>query len=86
MFTIFIQMASRRLHADPFYTGKFNSRYYTGTGMALIEKATFKSVLLEHYPQLMHCGLNHLENAFEPWGTTAKERPQEHPLAQVEAY
>lgn len=86
MFTIFIQMASRRLHADPFYTEKFNARYYTETGMALIEKATFKSVLLEHYPQLRQAGLSNVENAFEPWGTTAKERPEEHPLARIETY
>jgi hypothetical protein len=86
LFTIFIQMASRRLHADPFYTAKFNSRYYTEAGMALIEKATFKSVLLEHYPQLARAGLDNVENAFEPWGTSAKERPEEHPLARIETY
>jgi hypothetical protein len=86
LFTIFIQMASRRLHADPFYTEKLNSRYYTETGMALIGKATFKSVLLEHYPQLARAGLDNVENAFEPWGTSAKERPEEHPLALIEAY
>lgn len=86
MFTIFIQMASRRLHADPFYTEKFNARYYTETGMALIAEATFKSVLLEHYPQLARAGLCNVENAFEPWGTTANERPDEHPLSLIEVY
>jgi hypothetical protein len=54
--------------------------------MALIEKATFKGVLLEHYPQLAQAGLCNVENAFEPWGTTPKERPEEHPLARIEAY
>jgi hypothetical protein len=86
MFTVFIQMASRRLHADPFYTDKFNSRYYTKTGMALIEKATFKSVLLQHYPELDKSGLCNVENAFEPWGTTAREHPEEHPLAAIVKY
>jgi hypothetical protein len=62
------------------------ARYYTETGMALIEKATFKSVLLEHYPQLAQAGLGKVENAFEPWGTTANERPEEHPLARIEVY
>jgi hypothetical protein len=86
MFTVFIQMASRRLHADPFYTEKFNPRYYTETGMALIEKATMKSVLLQHYPELEQAGLGNVENAFEPWGTNAREHPEEHPLAGIERY
>jgi hypothetical protein len=86
MFTIFIQMASRRLEADPFYTEKFNARYYTKTGMALIEEATFKGVLLQHYPQLKEAGLGNVENAFEPWGTTAREHPEEHPLAAIVEY
>jgi hypothetical protein len=86
MFTLFIQMASRRLEADPFYTEKFNERYYTKTGMALIEGATFKGVLLQHYPQLEEAGLRNVENAFEPWGTTAREHPEEHPLAAIVEY
>lgn len=86
MFTVFIQMASRRLEADPFYTAKFNARYYTRTGMALVERATLKSVLLQHYPELERYGLGNVENAFEPWGTTAATHPAEHPLAQMEHY
>jgi hypothetical protein len=86
MFTVFIQMASRRLLADPFYTEKFNPRYYTNTGIALVEEASFKGVLLQHYPQLEQAGLRNVENAFEPWGTTAREHPEEHPLAEIEAY
>jgi heme peroxidase len=86
MFTVFIQMASRRLLADPFYTEKFNERYYTKTGMALIEKATLKSVLLQHYPELEQAGLCNVENAFEPWGTNARECPEEHPLAAIVNY
>ena len=86
MFTIFIQMASRRLHADPFYTEKFNARYYTMTGMDLIEAATFKGVLLQHYPELENHGLGNVQNAFEPWGTTAATHPEQHPLAQIVRY
>ena len=86
MFTVFIQMASRRLHADPFYTDKLNARYYTQTGMDLIEGATFKRVLLRHYPELEHHGLGGVHNAFEPWGTTACTHPDEHPLEQIVEY
>ena len=86
MFAVFIQMASRRLHADPFYTEKFNARYYTRTGMDLIEAATLKGVLLQHYPQLESCGLGNVHNAFEPWGTTAATHPEQHPLAQIVRY
>jgi hypothetical protein len=86
MFTVFIQMASRRLQGDPFYTEKFNHRYYTRTGMKLVDEASFKSVLLEHYPELERTGLCNVENAFEPWGTSAREHPEEHPLASIERY
>jgi len=86
LFTIFIQMASRRLQADPFYTEKLNARYYTDAGMEMIESATFKSVLLQHYPELEQHGLGGVHNAFEPWGTTPETHPQEHPLAQLERY
>ena len=86
MFTIFIQMASRRLEADPFYTEKFNKRYYTKTGMALIEEATLKGVLLQHYPELEQAGLGNVDNAFEPWGTTPQQHPEEHPLDAIVDY
>jgi hypothetical protein len=86
MFTVFIQMASRRLQADPFYTDKFNHRYYTRTGMKLIDEASFKGVLLQHYPELERTGLCNVENAFEPWGTSALERPEEHPLTPTAGY
>ena len=56
------------------------------TGMALIDEATFKGVLLQHYPQLEEAGLRNVENAFEPWGTTALEHPEEHPLAAIVKY
>ena len=86
VFTVFIQMASRRLEADPFYTDKLNERYYTREGMALLEAATFKDVLLQHYPELGGCGLQNVRNAFESWGTTWQTAPVEHPLAAIERY
>lgn len=86
VFTVFIQMASRRLQADPFYTEKLNERYYAKRGMQLVEAATFKDVLLQHYPELARSGLKNLHNAFEPWGTSPQTHPAEHPLAAIERY
>lgn len=80
-FQIFIQMASRRLEADPFYTEKFNERYYTPEGLQLIDQADLKSILLLHYPELKQTGLANVFNAFEPWGTTVHSHPEEHPLS-----
>jgi hypothetical protein len=86
MFTVFIQMASRRLQADPFYTEKLNARYYSEEGMELIERATLKEILLQHYPELATTGLSRVNNVFEPWGTGAATFPAEHPLSTVERY
>jgi hypothetical protein len=86
VFMVFIQMASRRLEADPFYTEKLNERYYTREGMELLEAATFKDILLQHYPELGRCGLQNVRNAFEPWGTSPRTAPAEHPLAAIERY
>jgi hypothetical protein len=86
VFTVFIQMASRRLEADPFYTDKLDERYYSREGMALLEAATLKGVLLQHYPGLERCGLRNVHNAFEPWGTSWQTAPAEHPLAWIERY
>jgi hypothetical protein len=86
VFSLFILMASRRLQADPFYTEKLNERYYTRIGMELLEAATLKDVLLQHYPELARCGLQNVQNAFEPWGTSWQTHPGEHPLAAIEKY
>lgn len=80
LFQVFIQMASRRLEADPFYTDKFKPEYYTKTGIELIDQCTMKGLFLEHYPELAKSGLAGVNNAFEPWGTTAATHPEEHPL------
>lgn len=81
MFAIFVQMASRRLEADPFYTDKFNEQYYTKEGIELIDRANFKDILLELYPELGKTGLTGINNAFEPWSSTPASAPAEHPLS-----
>jgi hypothetical protein len=80
LFQVFIQMASRRLQADPFFTEKLNAKYYSKEGMEIIEHATMKSILLESFPELAKTGLADVNNAFEPWGTNATTNPEEHPL------
>lgn len=79
-FAIFLQIASRRLEADPFYCEKFNARYYTPEGIDHIDRVTLKDVLLRQCPELAASGLPGVNNAFEPWNTTAAEAPGEHPL------
>jgi len=79
-FAIFLQAASRRLQTDPFYTTRYDAQHYTAPGLARIDEATLKSLLLLHYPELVSSGLTGVNNAFEPWGTTADTAPSEHPL------
>ena len=69
LFTIFILNASRRLEADPFYTEHYDAAHYTEAGLDWVDDATFKGVLLRHYPELARTGLANVENAFEPWDT-----------------
>ena len=67
-FQIFILMATRRLQADRFYTEDYNSETYTQLGLDWVDQATFRGILLRHFPQLQP----HLEgvaNAFNPWKT-----------------
>lgn len=79
LFQIFILNASRRLQADRFFTESYNAETYTQEGLDWIDRATFKSVLLRHYPELRETGLARVDNAFEPWdmGPLTEER---HPL------
>jgi hypothetical protein len=85
-FAIFLQSASRRLQTDSFYTTKYTAQYYTAAGLKRIDDITLKKLLLLHYPELANSGLMGVNNAFEPWGTTADTRPSEHPLAEAEWY
>jgi tetratricopeptide (TPR) repeat protein len=79
LFEIFILNASRRLQADRFFTESYREDVYTPEGLAWIDQASLKTVLLRHYPELSATGLANVENAFEPWdeGVLAPER---HPL------
>jgi hypothetical protein len=67
LFQVFTLMATRRLQADRFYTNDFRPEVYTPEGMAWIQAATLKSVLLRHYPDLADTGLANVDNAFYPW-------------------
>jgi hypothetical protein len=66
-FQVFTLMATRRLHADRFYTEDYRPEVYTPEGLAWIDAATMKSVLLRHYPALGDTGLANVTNAFYPW-------------------
>ncbi|GAA2120898.1 peroxidase family protein [Nocardioides bigeumensis] len=79
LFQIFILNASWRLLGDRFYTDDYRSEVYTTEGLAWIDEASFKSVLLRNVPALAETGLANITNAFEPWdeGRLSEER---HPL------
>jgi hypothetical protein len=83
LFEVFILNASRRLQADRFYTEAFREEVYTAEGLAWIDEATYKSVLLRHYPELRATGLMNVDNAFEPWDVGLLD-PKRHPLRQYD--
>jgi hypothetical protein len=86
MFAVFLQAASGRLERDPWFCReRFNARYYTPEGMTLINDADLKEVLLLHFPELRQSGLAGVNNAFEPWRSTAATAPEEHPLTSTGA-
>jgi hypothetical protein len=64
---VFTLMATRRLHADRFYTEDYTPEVYTPEGLAWIDAASMKSVLLRHFPDLADTGLAGVTNAFYPW-------------------
>ena len=80
MFQIFILNASRRLQADRFYTDDYNEDTYTREGLAWIDDASLKKVILRHYPELEKTGLANVKNAFEPWDTGVQLDEARHPL------
>jgi hypothetical protein len=67
LFQVFTLMASRRIHADRFYTSDYNAITYTQVGLDWIDAASFKKVLLRHHPELADTGLADVTNAFYPW-------------------
>ncbi|MEO1257605.1 MAG: peroxidase family protein [Bacteroidota bacterium] len=86
MFQIFILNATRRLQSDRFYTDCYTAEYYTKEGLKWIDKTSFKTVLLRHYPELKNTGLANITNAFEPWDTDKQLDPSRHPLRQYEKF
>jgi hypothetical protein len=80
MFQIFILNATRRLQADRFYTDCYNEEVYTKEGLAWIDDADLKTVILRHFPELAETGLANIKNAFEPWDTDERLDPARHPL------
>lgn len=65
-FRVFLLMASRRLHSDPFFTDLYTKETYTDWGLEFIDDTTMLDVLARHFPSLKP----HLEkrkNAFAPW-------------------
>ncbi len=82
LFQIFILNATRRLQADRFYTDNYNEQTYTKEGLAWIDAADLKTVILRHFPELGRTGLGNVKNAFEPWDTGEKLDPERHPLRE----
>lgn len=70
-FQIFILMATRRLQADRFYTTNYNRETYTQLGLDWVDQASFKKVILRHYPELKPY-LKGVDNAFNPWEKAIK--------------
>lgn len=86
-FAVFLQEASRRLEADPFFTDKWNDpRVYTHEMKERILSTTMAGLLLRHFPELGQSGLAGVNNAFEPWGSTVHTAPHEHPLSASEEW
>ncbi len=84
LFQIFILNATRRLQADRFYTDDYNEQTYTKEGLAWIDAADLKTVILRHFPELGRTGLGNIKNAFEPWDTGEKLDPDRHPLREFD--
>ena len=84
LFQIFILNATRRLQADRFYTDDYNEQTYTKEGLAWIDAADLKTVILRHFPELAKTGLGNIKNAFEPWDTGESLDPERHPLRQFD--
>lgn len=79
LFEVFILNASRRLEADRFFTDDYNEQVYTPEGIEWVDRVTFKSVLLRHYPELRATGLSNVDNAYEPWDVGGLDL-ERHPL------
>ena len=69
-FRVFILMASRRLKSDRFFTTDYRPEIYTQAGLDWINRNTFGSVLIRHYPELKPA-LRQIKNPFAPWNRIA---------------
>ena len=65
-FRVFLLMANRRLQSDRFFSSDYNADTYTATGLDWVKKATFKGMLVHHFPEL-EPALRDVTNAFRPW-------------------
>ena len=87
-FRLFIHAAASRIEQDPFFNELFEPEVYTDWGLQHIEEMNRKKLLLLHCPELKASGLAGINNAFEPWTSTAESAPDEHPLTsnKIERY
>lgn len=77
MFQIFILNASFRLIGDRFFTSDYRPEVYSAEGIEWVDEASFKGVLLRHFPGLeASTGLGNVRNAFEPWDEGAFDSPE----------
>lgn len=65
-FRVFLLMANRRLQSDRFFTSAYTADTYTATGLQWIEAATFKGLLVRHFPELGPV-LSDVTNPFFTW-------------------
>lgn len=64
---IFLVMASRRILSDRFFQDMFTEEHYTAFGVDYVNKATFREIVLRHFPE--HESIVP-ENPFMTWTTT----------------
>jgi hypothetical protein len=69
-FRVFVLMASRRLEADRFFTDDYRPEVYTRAGIDWVERNSFRTVLLRHFPELAPA-LVGVANPFAPWQRAA---------------
>ena len=87
-FRLFIHAAASRLEQDPFFNELYEPEVYTDWGLQHIEEMNRRKLILLHCPELKDSGLAGVNNPFEPWSSTARSAPQEHPLTsqKIERY
>ena len=81
-FRVFILMASRRLHADRFFTTDYRPEVYTPTGLAWVAENGFRDVLLRHAPELAPA-LEGVANPFAPWRRVPPRPRRGEPAAEL---